>query len=133
MTHDDAFLADIIANPADESLRLIYADYLDERGDPRGEFIRVQCELARQVPASRREELEARARQLLDEHEEEWAGPLPPAVTGRTFERGFVTGVKMKAKGFSRLRTVLGTCPTVRHLHLAGPFMNGKPPMQVIA
>jgi uncharacterized protein (TIGR02996 family) len=50
MSPDDAFLADIIANPDDDNLRLIYADYLDERGDPRGEFIRVQIELARLAP-----------------------------------------------------------------------------------
>jgi uncharacterized protein (TIGR02996 family) len=45
MTPDDAFLADIIANPDDNSLRLIYADYLDEQGDPRGEFLRIATEL----------------------------------------------------------------------------------------
>jgi uncharacterized protein (TIGR02996 family) len=47
MTPTDAFLPDICANPDDDTLRLIDADYLDERGDPRGEFIRVQIDLAR--------------------------------------------------------------------------------------
>lgn len=47
MTRDDqAFIAAIIANPADDLPRLVYADWLDDRGDPRGEFIRVQVELA---------------------------------------------------------------------------------------
>ncbi len=46
MTHDDAFLQAIIERPDDDAPRLIYADWLDERGDPRGEFIRVQCALA---------------------------------------------------------------------------------------
>ena len=36
----------IIDSPDDLNLRLVYADWLEEHGDPRGEFIRVQCELA---------------------------------------------------------------------------------------
>ena len=42
------FLHEIAANPDDESARLIYADWLEDRGDARAEFVRVQCELARQ-------------------------------------------------------------------------------------
>lgn len=41
-----AFLDSIIAAPDDDAPRLIYADWLEERGDSeRAEFIRVQCEL----------------------------------------------------------------------------------------
>lgn len=41
-----AFLADIIANPADDAVRLIYADWLDDGGEhERAEFIRVQIEI----------------------------------------------------------------------------------------
>ncbi len=41
------FIAAIRADPDDDTLRLIYADYLDETGQAeRGEFIRVQVELA---------------------------------------------------------------------------------------
>jgi uncharacterized protein (TIGR02996 family) len=45
VTHDDAFLKAIIQNPDDDTPRLVYADFLDERGDPRGEFLRVECRL----------------------------------------------------------------------------------------
>jgi uncharacterized protein (TIGR02996 family) len=41
MTTDDAFLQDILANPEDDTPRSIYADWLDEQGDPRGEFLRL--------------------------------------------------------------------------------------------
>jgi uncharacterized protein (TIGR02996 family) len=45
---DEAFLEAICETPADDTPRLVYADWLDERGDSdRAEFIRVQCELAR--------------------------------------------------------------------------------------
>lgn len=40
------FLAAIVAAPADDAPRLAYAAWLRGRGDPRGEFIEVQCELA---------------------------------------------------------------------------------------
>jgi uncharacterized protein (TIGR02996 family) len=43
---DDAFLRQILAHPFDDGPRLVYADRLDERGDPRGEFIRTQIILA---------------------------------------------------------------------------------------
>lgn len=47
-THDDAFLADVIAHPRDDAPRLVYADWLEDNGRAeRAEFIRVQCELAR--------------------------------------------------------------------------------------
>jgi uncharacterized protein (TIGR02996 family) len=46
--HDDSpYLRAICRDPFDDGPRLVWADCLDERGDPRGEFIRVQCELAR--------------------------------------------------------------------------------------
>jgi uncharacterized protein (TIGR02996 family) len=41
---DDAgFLRAILAAPDDAALRLVYADWLDERGDPRGEYLRCRC------------------------------------------------------------------------------------------
>jgi uncharacterized protein (TIGR02996 family) len=47
MTHDEAFLQAMIETPDDDTPRLVYADWLDEHGDPdRAEFIRIQCELA---------------------------------------------------------------------------------------
>lgn len=45
---DRAFLDDIIANPEDDTPRLIYADWIEEQGQgERAELIRVQCELER--------------------------------------------------------------------------------------
>ena len=43
MTDRDALLRAICANPEDDAPRLIYADWLDEHGDPlQAEFIRLQ-------------------------------------------------------------------------------------------
>src|SRR5271170_4452357 len=42
MNPDADFLAAIRASPYDDALRLVYADWLEERGDPRGEFLRLE-------------------------------------------------------------------------------------------
>lgn len=44
---ETAFLAAIRANPADDTTRLVYADWLDERDDPRAEYVRLICEARR--------------------------------------------------------------------------------------
>ena len=44
-TNAAGLLRTIITDPSDVFARLVYADWLEERGDPRGEFIRIQCEL----------------------------------------------------------------------------------------
>jgi uncharacterized protein (TIGR02996 family) len=39
-----AFLQAILDDPDDNSVRLIFADWLDDHGDPRGDIIRAQCQ-----------------------------------------------------------------------------------------
>ncbi len=97
------FLADICEHPDDDTPRLIYADWLDDQGDrDRGEFIRVQCEMARRragpagpVPADslwlmndrRYQALYRRERDLLDAA----AGLWSPEMEGSyLWCRGFV-------------------------------------------
>jgi uncharacterized protein (TIGR02996 family) len=43
---DEAFLRAIRGNRDDISNRLVYADWLDEQGDPRGEYLRLTCKLS---------------------------------------------------------------------------------------
>jgi uncharacterized protein (TIGR02996 family) len=44
---DEAFLRAIAAAPADDLPRLVYADWLEERDDPRAAFLRAEVELTR--------------------------------------------------------------------------------------
>jgi uncharacterized protein (TIGR02996 family) len=47
MDDEVGLIGAIRANLHDDVPRLVYADWLEERGDPRGEYLRLQCELAR--------------------------------------------------------------------------------------
>jgi uncharacterized protein (TIGR02996 family) len=64
--YDEAFIRDIVEHPEDTGLRLIYADWLEERSDGRAEFLRLEAELAG-LPRGekrRRQGLERRLRKL---------------------------------------------------------------------
>jgi uncharacterized protein (TIGR02996 family) len=93
------FLKDICAHPDDDDIRLIYADWLEDNGQPeRAEFIRVQCELHR-LPADdpSRQQLERREAELLAAYRDTWLNCLPDfcGVYWRPyFHRGFVEGVE---------------------------------------
>jgi uncharacterized protein (TIGR02996 family) len=49
MNEEASFLDGIKANPEDVCLRLVYADWLEERGDRRSEYLRVDSELQRLI------------------------------------------------------------------------------------
>src|SRR3954468_11511865 len=124
---DAAFLRAIIAAPDDDLPRLVYADYLDERGDPRGEFIRLQCELARLPDRSpRQRELLARQTVLLTLHREKWLAPLVKLFgeedrrlrDGDFFRRGVVGELHVPGGAFlARPAGVLRLAP-LQHLRL---------------
>src|SRR5207253_4331362 len=61
-SEEAALLRAIVERPEDDGVRLVYADWLEEHGQPeRADFIRVQIELARlPVDDPRRPDLEAR-------------------------------------------------------------------------
>lgn len=53
MTDDElhrSFVEAILNDPDDEDARTVYADWLEQRGDPRGEYVRLEQQLVR-IPA----------------------------------------------------------------------------------
>ena len=44
MTEDEAFIRAVVDCPGDDAARLAYADWLDERDDPRGAYLRAEFE-----------------------------------------------------------------------------------------
>ncbi len=49
MSDEAGFLRAIQENPEDDDARLVYADWLEERGDMRGEYLRLEHQLV-QIP-----------------------------------------------------------------------------------
>lgn len=118
-TEAEAFLQRIRAYPDDDAQRLIFADWLDEEGDPRGRFVRVQLALA-DLPADapERPALVSAERDLLAAHREAWEAPFRGLATGCVFHRGFVNEVKIEARQFLRAAHELFAASPVRHVHL---------------
>jgi uncharacterized protein (TIGR02996 family) len=70
---ENAFLEAIQADRDDQSRRLIYADWLEERDDPRGEYLRLEAALAALASDDQRfPALDARLRQLRGEIDFVW-------------------------------------------------------------
>lgn len=78
MVDEREFLAAIVAHPHDWAPRLVFADWLEERGDPRGEMIRLLEELTR-PKCTYRNRKEARLRELMNEG----VAPIAPIITNR--------------------------------------------------
>lgn len=112
-----AFLDRVCADPDDDAPRLIFADWLDERGDPRGEFIRVQVALAR-LPAGdrRRDTLVDREAALLARYHARWSDPLKGIAGWTEFRRGFVDTVNIDGRSFLRRADDLFRLAPVRHV-----------------
>jgi uncharacterized protein (TIGR02996 family) len=88
------FLHRIKEAPDDDAPRLVLADFLEENGHPdRGEFIRLQCEVARLAAAGRDAwHVERRERDLLTTRAEKWLSPWQKWLRfeHRRFVRGLV-------------------------------------------
>src|SRR5262245_45387884 len=96
MTDGDALLAAVHAAPDDDAPRLVFADWLDEHGQPeRAAFLRIQVAQRREFESHGRtvqlDELFVRARGLCYQP---WAEPVRStfgrAIAG--YSRGFPTG-----------------------------------------
>src|SRR5687767_4232018 len=96
MTSDEqALLDEIAARPGDDAPRLVYADWLDDHGEPdRAELIRLQCRMADMDHLGnewqRLEPLRERAEALLRKHRRRWLEVLP--AWARKAEQGFDRG-----------------------------------------
>lgn len=100
MNEDQRLILDeVLSAPDDDVPRLIYADWLEERGDPRGEFIRVQCELAQTDPLHENYyDLSERNKALLDAHRDQWVAELKQDVRKAEFRRGFIDTITIRAR-----------------------------------
>ena len=110
-------LAEVLADPEADAPRMVYADWLTQAGDPRGEFIALQLErdrLGEGAPA----QLAERKAELLKKHKKAWVGEFActrieygfegggdyvrGTPTKCHFRRGFVDSVDMQVFDFIR-------------------------------
>lgn len=139
------FLRDILADPADDAPRMAYADWLAERGDPRGEFVAVQLRLAalegdgagRMLSVAADLDyvpLKWRERELREKHSAEWVVrdiPFIMDVVGLDvfrYRRGFVDRVELTLAAFEAHAAALFAAAPIEGVRLAdrrphrGPF-----------
>jgi uncharacterized protein (TIGR02996 family) len=104
---EDAFIEAIGAAPEDEAARLVYADWLEERDDPRGAYLRAEVTYFRRKEGRRNDR---KLSALLKQVDPVWAAMVsrPPfgiAVPGLTF-RG--KGPKVTRARLSKIEAFWG-------------------------
>ncbi len=106
MADDLAFLRALLASPDDNALRLVYADWLEERGDPRGTLLRLEVAAQEAEPLAEFPDLRERVHQarvgidarwlaLIDRPQAGWriVRPGPPKTYGKAIP-GFINNGK---------------------------------------
>jgi uncharacterized protein (TIGR02996 family) len=119
MTEAEMFAAIRVA-PDDDGPRLIYADWLVEQGDPRGELIQLDCRMET-LERSSPERLEAeRLRNgLVTQHAREWIEPLLELGIHRaTIRRGFVECLVVHGQLTHRLAEIRALAPFAREVQV---------------
>ncbi|MDP1920944.1 MAG: TIGR02996 domain-containing protein [Myxococcales bacterium] len=92
------FFAQIVAEPDDDAPRLVLADWLQERGDPFGEFIALQVKKPNHK----------RIKTLRLDHYSDWMGPLIDVVDPFSvkFVRGFIDSMSLTSDYWPDARTL---------------------------
>src|SRR5262245_37010710 len=136
---DQAFLRTILDRPDDDNPRLVYADWLQENGDPdRAEFIRAQIGLDRAADDDPdRAELTGRAEALLARKGRGWLRPLQELVVSAEFgfTRGFVEDARLSSAQFLVHGERLFALTPLRRLTLSdmGPGLGMMPHSPLLA
>jgi uncharacterized protein (TIGR02996 family) len=112
----DALLAAVRADPHDERALAVYADWLQERGDPRGELVALQ--LANREPA--------RQRALIAKHGKSWLGAVGTVTTQKytRFERGLPVAVTVNPRNEPTLAATIKApeWATIEEMSFTGMF-----------
>lgn len=87
------FIAQVLEDPDDDGPRLVYGDWLQERGDPRGEFIALQFRKHRgRISQPEGKRMNA----LLADYQHVWLGGLDrPGIVPLVYERGFASEIQL--------------------------------------
>ncbi len=119
------FMAQIVAAPDDDRPRMVFADWLMQYGDPRGELIAVQCALARHATTNDDvgplTPLENRERALLKAYGKAWTVDVETRLKSWGefgFRRGFIESLTFNG-GFAETgERVREAAPLLRSLSM---------------
>ncbi|MBY0457611.1 MAG: TIGR02996 domain-containing protein, partial [Gemmataceae bacterium] len=127
LTDEQPFLDAVFDRYADDRPRLVYADFLDDSGQPeRAELVRVQLALARlTADDERRPALADRQAELLTNNRQAWTAGLTGLVDSVDFRRGVPDSVYVGAAAFLARGDDILRAVRVRRLTLrdAGPHL----------
>jgi uncharacterized protein (TIGR02996 family) len=129
-------LAAIVDAPDDDAARLVYADWLQSRGDPHGEFIQLQCQLAAAPDDERGRAIRIAENKLFAAHGTKWLEPIRrvlPRVHELAmphkleFHRGFVEEAHLTLDCLSVIDELYAAAPLIRRLKLSPTMVLGTP------
>ena len=127
MATEAELLRGILADPDADEPRRAYMEWAARRGDPRGDFIRVQLELAearrRNAQVAEWGPLYRASQASLERHGALWRQPLEQLVIEDliyqpSFRRGFIEDVTMDAAMFERAAPRVYALAPVRYVSL---------------
>jgi uncharacterized protein (TIGR02996 family) len=121
---EGALLAAVLADPSDDEARLVYADFLSQSDDPRGELIAVQCALPT-APKNKRAALAKREKELLKAHARAWTKHASQVALECRFVRGFVGSITATANAFVNHGAKLWDTDPLEELVLSKPTAPG--------
>lgn len=110
-----ALLATILADPDSDDARRIYADFLTQHGDPRGEFIAIDLALDGPLSIRRREQLGKRRAELHKANHKKW---FPYALGAMRTHHGFLRAVKGSFKQLKAASSKLFAAEPVTEVEL---------------
>ncbi len=122
MSNEHELYAAVLAEPNAAPPRRALAAHYDAKGDPRGELIRVQLELAdKEARGVLDGALIRRERALLKAHGAAWAAPLADLITGHKFHRGLIGEVSLPLDRFLGVAPTLFAAAPIQHVNLTRP------------
>lgn len=132
MTETECFAA-VLAAPDDDAPRLVFADLLTGQGDPRGEFIALQCRLAATPDDEQRRQLRIAENKLLAAHEARWSADFfavakstPFRKVKVVFHRGFLEEATLPIDALDDLEPLFQAAPLLRRLRFDSPGFTGQ-------
>jgi uncharacterized protein (TIGR02996 family) len=114
----DPFIHTILERPEANEPRLVFADWLEEQGNPLAELIRVQCALLRPEDGDPRQLLRQREQELLEQYGPGWLAPVKELGLAGKFRRGFLEVPVTGTRNLLDLGDRLFSLPYVMHVIL---------------